>query len=180
MRTCRVQPLANSCCPTIALPQNEKTALRRSSRSSNCLSHKAFLRRRPSKARPTRAEANSGRAPGSGTADGTPVTLMPAVVPNENVALVMVVLGVMPKSEITNIAVWLRNGLCAGFPAIEPLALLYVPPLPGGPKMRCVGPAAPAPRSFNRSVFDVGELRTQPAGTVAPVEKVPLDATVIA
>jgi hypothetical protein len=26
--------------------------------------------------------------------------------------------------------------LCAGFPAIEPLALLYVPPLPGGPKMR--------------------------------------------
>ena len=36
---------------------------------------------------------------------------MPAVVPNENVALVMVVPGVMPISEITNIAVWLRNGL---------------------------------------------------------------------
>ena len=102
---------------------------------------------------------------------------MPAVVPNENVALVMLVLGVMPVSEITNIAVWLRNGLCAGFPAIEPLALLYVPPLPGGPKMRCVGPAAP--RSFKRSVLDEGELSAQPVETVEPSEKVPLGATLI-
>jgi hypothetical protein len=56
---------------------------------------------------PIRAVAKSGRASGSGTAevDGTPATSTPLVVPNENIALVMVVPGVMPKSEITNIAV---------------------------------------------------------------------------
>ena len=56
--------------------------------------------------------------------DGTPVTLMPAVVPNENTALVIRVAAVMAALLIVNVAVWLMNGLCGPFPAIEPLALV--------------------------------------------------------
>ena len=77
--------------------------------------------------------------------EGTPATLTPLVVPNENIALVMVVSAVIPASEMANIAVWLRNGLWGPFPAIDPLALLYTPLALGGPIIRCAGPAPPEP-----------------------------------
>ena len=137
-----------------------------------------FLRqlKRPSAPRPV---AKSGRAPGIGTVEGTPGTSnAPSVVPNENVALVMSVLSVMPASEITNNADWLRNRLCGPFPAIEPLALLYTLPASGGPIIRCAGPIG-VQSTFKRSAFDAGELRAQPVETVSPVVKVPSPATVI-
>jgi len=66
-----------------------------------------------------------------------PVTLLPAVVPKENVALVTVVLWSTPaRPVIENVAVWLRKGLCGPFPAIEPLALVYGP----GPIISPEGP----------------------------------------
>jgi hypothetical protein len=50
--------------------------------------------------------------------------LTPDVVPKENVADVTFVSTVIPLPEIVKLTDWLRNGLCALFPAIEPLALL--------------------------------------------------------
>jgi hypothetical protein len=48
---------------------------------------------------------------GSGT-EGTPATLIPEVVPNENVTEVMVVSAVIPDPVIENVATSFRNGLC--------------------------------------------------------------------
>ena len=50
-----------------------------------------------------------------------------SVVPNENITPVKVASAVGSSKSITKPAVWLRNGLCGPFPAIEEMALLYVP-----------------------------------------------------
>ena len=42
----------------------------------------------------------------------------------------------------TNVALSLRKGLWDGAPAMDPLALLYVPTVPGGPMINCVGSGA--------------------------------------
>ncbi len=66
-----------------------------------------------------------------------PVTLIPAVVPKENVALVIVVVWSTPESPvIENVAVWLIKGLCGPFAAMEPLAFVYGP----GPIISPEGP----------------------------------------
>jgi hypothetical protein len=138
-----------------------------------------FLRR-PSRPNATSPVRKSGSAPGSGIGEtpGTPATFTPEVVPNENVAPVINVAAVMPAREISNVAVWLRNGLCGPLPAIEPLALVNMPAGPDGPIIRCAGPAAP-PASTSRWSVDPVALRTQPVGTVAPVAAVPFAFTVI-
>ena len=85
---------------------------------------------------------------GSGTGEsGTATMSSPAEVPNENVGLRIAVEGVRPGMLKTNVTDWSKKGLCGPFPAMEPLALLYVPPLPGGPMMVCAGPACPGPDS---------------------------------
>jgi hypothetical protein len=48
--------------------------------------------------------------------------LIPATVPNENIALMMVVAAVTPAMLITNDALWFRKGLCGPLPAMELLA----------------------------------------------------------
>jgi hypothetical protein len=58
---------------------------------------------------------------GSGT---TPVTLLPAVVPNEKTALSTLEAEVTPGALIVNEADPFRNGLCGPFPAIDPPAAL--------------------------------------------------------
>lgn len=61
---------------------------------------------------------------GSGTElVGVPASVLPAVVPNENVAAVIVVLAVTVGTEIVNVVPLSRNGLCGPLPAIEPFAL---------------------------------------------------------
>ena len=50
-------------------------------------------------------------------------TNMPATVPNENVAAVIVVAAVTLGTESVNVVPLSRNGLCGPFPAIEPFAL---------------------------------------------------------
>ena len=80
---------------------------------------------------------------GSGTTWGggvqslmhVPVTLLPSVVPNENMALVIVESVVIPSSAREKVAVPVMKGLCGPFPAILPLALLYTL-LPSGPPIR--------------------------------------------
>lgn len=53
---------------------------------------------------------------------GVPGTFTPAVVPNENVALVTLVAAVTPAIAKVNVADWFKNALCAGLPAIDPFA----------------------------------------------------------
>ena len=63
--------------------------------------------------------------PPSGTFEpgGIPETLIPALVPNEKVALVTVVSIFTPGMLVmTKVALKLRKGLCGPFPAMEPLA----------------------------------------------------------
>ena len=71
---------------------------------------------------------------------GTPGTLMLGVVPYEKVALLTVVDAVIAALLITNVALWLMNGLCGPLPAIEPFALLYLGPGPGAPRIVHSGP----------------------------------------
>jgi hypothetical protein len=58
----------------------------------------------------------------SGTA--TQRTVIPEVVPNENVVDVIVVLAVMPDPVMVNVADWSRKGLCGLILAIQLFALL--------------------------------------------------------
>ena len=51
-------------------------------------------------------------------------TLSPAVVPKEMLTLLSCETLVSPEIVIVNVAVWFKKGLCALFPAIEPLALV--------------------------------------------------------
>ena len=76
---------------------------------------------------------------GVGVPPGVPVTNTPSVVPNENITPVIVASAVGSSKSITKPAVWLRNGLCGSFPAMEELALLYDPLASGGPIRRCEG-----------------------------------------
>lgn len=68
-----------------------------------------------------------------------PVTLIPGCVPNENTAALTLVELVIDESVIVNVAVPFKNGLCAVFPAIDPLAFVYVDPPPVGPIISCDG-----------------------------------------
>lgn len=106
-----------------------------------------------------------------------PVTSMPAVVPKENVTPVTVVSTFAPGTERSKVAVWLRNGLWGLLPAIEPLALLYVPPGPGGPIIRCDGPVG-VPRT-SRVNMPPEVPNAQPVETVGPRTNVPSPLTVI-
>jgi hypothetical protein len=54
----------------------------------------------------------------------TPVMLPPAVVPKEKTTPVTLLVGVNPAALIVQVAVWFRNGLWDGLPAMEPLALV--------------------------------------------------------
>ncbi len=53
-----------------------------------------------------------------------PVTLTPAVVPNEKVAEFTVVSAFTPATVTVKVAVWSINGLCGPFPSIDPFALV--------------------------------------------------------
>jgi hypothetical protein len=115
---------------------------------------------------------------GVGVPPGVPVTnSAPSVVPNENVTAVMVAKAVGSSRLIRKLAVWLRNGLCGSLPAIEPLALLYVPLAPGGPIRRCEGLVGCPSASKCRVDVPVA-LRPQPVATKPPSVAVPLSATV--
>ena len=61
---------------------------------------------------------------GSGTDTEWPTTMTPEVVPNQNVADVIVVLAVSVDPVKVNVADWSRKELFGPFPAIEPSALL--------------------------------------------------------
>jgi hypothetical protein len=103
------------------------------------------------KYRPTSPLPVSSKEIGSGTAPGgsAPGTLSPASPPNEKIALVTVVSEVTPERPVMwNVALPLRKGLCGLFPAIDPLAALYVPPASGGPMIKCEGPVT-VPSTFN-------------------------------
>ena len=76
------------------------------------------------RATPPTTVASSSTENGSGVPTGMPGMLIPAVVPNENVALVTDVPAVTPATERVNVPCWLIKGLWGPFPAIEPLALL--------------------------------------------------------
>src|SRR5215472_10684753 len=102
---------------------------------------------------------------------------MPSVVPNENVALVIVVADVTPGTSSVNVAVPSRNGLCGLLPAIEPFALLYTSPGPDGPIIRCAGPAPPNTSSCNPPATP--SFSSHPVATLLPSVNVPFFATVI-
>lgn len=59
---------------------------------------------------------------------GTPGRVLPAAVPNENVAAVIVVVEVTSGTERVKVVPLSRNGLCGPLPAIDPFAFEYVPP----------------------------------------------------
>ena len=74
---------------------------------------------------------------------------------------------------IVNVAERSLNGLFVPFPAIVELALLYVPPTPGGPMI-----AIDVPDTAN-SRPPKGENTTHPVEPLEPRVNVPLLATVI-
>src|ERR1700722_19857117 len=67
----------------------------------------------------------------SGTADALPATCpltsLPNCVPNPNTTPLATVAEVMAESEIVNVAVSSRNGLCGPLPVIELFAFVYGP-----------------------------------------------------
>lgn len=72
-------------------------------------------------------EPSSSKIEGSGTSAPltTPVTFTPDSVPNEKTAPVIVVSLVTPAIVKFRVMGPARNGLCAGLPAIDPLAVVY-------------------------------------------------------